>query len=93
MAAAAYAEGREPNPPPLVLAAIKHGAVERDEYQEQPADLAQRMKQINYVFRAWKGYWAAGAQGQTVPWTRQHPDAWDTVTRIMQMRKEARNGE
>lgn len=90
MAAAGYADGRESDPPPLVVAALKHGATERPEYLEQPADLAQRMRTLSYVYRAMKGYVNAGHQTQTVPWTQQHPDAWDTVTRVMQMRREAR---
>ena len=93
MAAADYAQGRDDAPPPLVMAAIKHGAVDRSEYLEQPADLAQRMKTLNYVYRATKGYRHAGAQGQTVAWTQQHPDEWDTVTAIMRLRKEMRDGQ
>jgi len=92
LAAAAHAEGKEPEPPPLVQAALQHGAVDRAEYLDQPAELAQRMKMINYVYRCWKSYLDAGKQTATVPWARQHPNEWETVTWVMQMRREMRDG-
>jgi hypothetical protein len=92
MAAAAYAEGKEQEPSPMITAAIQHGAADRAEYLEQPADLAGKMRTLNYVYRCWKGYLAAGAQQQTVPWTQQHPDEWQTVTKVMQMRREMKRG-
>jgi hypothetical protein len=67
--------------------------VDRGEYLDQPADLAQRMRTLNYVYRAYTGYKDAGAQQQTVAWTKQHPDAWDTVSRVMQMKREMRDGD
>ena len=72
----------------MVRAALQHGAVERAEFLEQPAELAYRMRMLNYVFRCFKSYVIAGRSQQTVPWTQQHPDEWDMVTRVMQMRRE-----
>lgn len=46
---------------------------------------------LNYVYRAMKGYKDAGAQGATVIWTKQNPDAWDMVTRVINLRREMRN--
>lgn len=91
LAAADAAEGGD-EPPPLVRAALQHGAVDRAEYLEQPAILASRMRRLNYVYRAMKGYRNAGKAQQTVPWTRQHPDEWDLVTHIINMRREQRGG-
>ena len=73
------------------MAALQHGAADRAEYLEQPADLAQRMRTLNYVYRAMRGYKDAGAQGATVAWTKQNPAAWDTVTRVINLRRERRN--
>lgn len=92
MAAADHAQGREGEPPPLVRAALQHGAVDRSEYLEQPADLAHKMKTLNYVYRCFRGYRNAGAAGSTVPWTQQYPDEWETVTRVLQMRREINRG-
>lgn len=48
---------------------------------------------LNYVYRCFKSYVIAGRSQQTVPWTQQHPDEWDMVTRVMQMRREMRDGD
>lgn len=87
LAAAEAAEGKG-EPPPLVKAALAHGGVERSEWMGQPADIAHKMRTLNYIYRAMKGYLNAGRRQATVPWTKQHPDEWEMVTRIIQMRRE-----
>lgn len=58
-----------------------------DNWDDVPADIASKLRQLRAVYNAYKGYANAGAQNATVAWTQQHPDAWDLVTRIMQYRK------
>lgn len=73
-------------------AAIDWGGVPQGEWLDLPADLAHKLRGYRNVYDAFRSYRNAGAQNATVPWTKQNPDAWDLVSKIISVRKMRKRG-
>lgn len=59
------------------------------DWDDVPADLAFRLRHLRYVYDVHAGYRRAGAQNNTVGWTKANPDGWELVTSIMQRRRRS----
>lgn len=75
----------------MVRAAIKWSDLRN--WDEVPADLAQRMRTLIYVHDIFRGMRAAGAQNMAVAWAQQHPEQWDLASEIMYGRRLESRGQ
>ena len=86
MAAADYADGRLPNPPPIIRAAVRYGAQVRNDL-DVPAGMPQKLARLHGVYESMKSYIRAGKQGNTVAWANANPEHWELVSWVIAGRK------
>lgn len=88
MAVAAYAWDGEP-PPPELSRALNYRAWGVSDVMQLPAGLLPRMNTSIACYNALSSYKSAGIA--KLPWIEKNPQAWDIVTRVMNMRKQQRD--
>ena len=88
MAAAACGEGERAAPPDLKLAwAVKQWNGFAGNLLDQPAKLVNRLQAALNIHEAFSLYHRALTGGQSlVEWSERHPDLWQTITSVEQLR-------
>jgi len=86
MVVAAHVFDGEP-PPPELSRALNYQAWGVVDIMTLPAGMLRKMNTALSYYRAFTGYKQAVAQHKTVEYTRNNPDAWDMVSKVLAMRK------
>ena len=95
MAVAAHLFDKE-QPPPQLVQALNMRAYGIQEYfgvsaRQLPAGKLMMMNTVLSYYDAIRGY--NSASGQTVPWTKRNPQAWEMVARVLEARREEKQRE
>lgn len=83
----AFAEGKGPLPPELMLKRRcdrYHALPESGGVLEQEAGLLDRMELAESIFHTWRA-WIQRKPGHEGEWAAAHPEAWETVMKIMEL--------
>jgi len=84
-AAAQYAEGKGPPPPPLryaLQAQVYHALPEAGGLRDQPARLLNQMAACYNVYAAWKEFRFASNK---VEWKKAHPELWEIAKEVLKL--------
>jgi hypothetical protein len=77
-------------PPPLLIQAWDVERYGGNVFEMSPADLRGIRQATNY-YNAIRGY--TQAAGNTVPWSKANPDAWEFVAKVIERRKMRNSAE